>query len=304
MAAKRLPTGTASSAEGIRPVPSFFVVGPPRTGTSWLHEVLGEHTLLPNPTKETRFFDIHFHRGTDWYLAHFPKSSGNRPVGEVASTYFASAQARERIARSLSHAKVVCIFRNPIERIFSLYRLKRAYGMIPWNFDQAIARDPELSESAKYATHLKAWRSALGADQVLATVYEDLRQGPQSYIDTLASFIGIPHFTLTESQIRYVHASDTMTEPRNYYWTRGANGLADWLKARRLDRVVAFATRSRLLKVFLGGGPAFAGLPPARVKQLYERFRPEVEELEALLNRDLSAWKYAGGRLTVARAIA
>ncbi len=205
MAAKSVPIGTACCAESIRSVPSFFVLGPPRTGTSWLHEVLSEHALLPGPTKETRFFDIHFHRGANWYLAHFPKRSDNRSVGEVAPTYFASTKARERIVRLLPHAKVVCIFRNPIERIFSLYRLKRAYGMIPWSFEQAIVRDPELTESAKYATHLKAWRSALGANQVLATVYEDLRHNPPSYIDTIASFIGIAQFTLSQSQIRYVH---------------------------------------------------------------------------------------------------
>jgi hypothetical protein len=51
-------------------LPSFFILGPPRTGTTWLHEVLRNHAELPSPTKETRFFDVHFHRGLDWYRAH------------------------------------------------------------------------------------------------------------------------------------------------------------------------------------------------------------------------------------------
>jgi hypothetical protein len=67
--------------------------------------------------------------------------------------------------------------------------------------------------------------------------------------------------------------------------------MADWCKARRLDRVVATVKSSPLLKLFLGGGPAFEELSPAISVRLYELFRPEVEKLEAILDRDLSAWK-------------
>ena len=81
----------------------------------------------------------------------------NALVGEVAPTYFASAQARERIAKTIPHAKVVCIFRDPVERVVSLYRMKRAYGMIPWSFEEAITRDSELLESSKYGANLPFW---------------------------------------------------------------------------------------------------------------------------------------------------
>lgn len=275
----------------VPPFPSFFVVGPPRTGTSWLHQVLSAHTLLPSPTKETRFFDTHFHRGLSWYRAHYPGWVEGRQVGEVAPTYFASALARERMARVFPEAKIVCIFRNPVERVLSLYRLKRAYGMVPWSLEQAIIHDPELVESSRYATNLKAWQHDFGVGQVLATVYDDLRDDPQSYIDHLVDFIGVPRFTVSEEDIQYVHTSETMTHPRNYYRTRGATALADWFKARRLDRVVAAVKNSPLRKWFLGGGPPFADLSLEFTTTLYELFRPEVEQLEALLNRDFSDWK-------------
>lgn len=99
-------------------LPSFLVVGPPRTGSSWLHEVLRLHTLLPSPSKETRFFDTHFQRGVKWYLAHYESAVGEPRMGEVAPTYFASASARERIALTIPRAKIVCVFRNPVDRIF------------------------------------------------------------------------------------------------------------------------------------------------------------------------------------------
>jgi hypothetical protein len=127
------------------------MIGPPRTGTTWLHEVLSRHTHLPRPTKETRFFDTHFRRGIKWYGVHYPMARPGWRVGEVAPTYFGSPEARERIGKTIPHARVVCIFRNPVERVVSRYRLKRAYGMVPWDFERAITGDPELMNSSKYA---------------------------------------------------------------------------------------------------------------------------------------------------------
>jgi len=277
-----------------RTLPSFFVVGPPRTGTTWLYEILRQRAVLPTPTKETRFFDTHFHRGLDWYSAHFPASPSQRLVGEVAPTYFASTKASERIAKLLPAAKVVCVFRNPVERILSLYKLKCAYGLIPWTFEQAMVRDPEMLESGRYATRLQAWQGTLGRDQVMSMLYDDLRDEPQTFLNTLVDFIGLPRFVLKESETRNVHASECMTLPRSYRRTRNASTLAEWFKARRLDRLVAAVRNSPLRKLFLGGGPPFAELPLEVVAGLYELFRPEVEKLESLLNRDLTGWKSIG----------
>ena len=175
--------------------PSFFVIGPPRTGTSWIHDLLSRYTSLPNHIKETRFFDLHFNLGLDWYLRYFGHPGDtDKPRGEVAPTYFASAQARERIARTFPRAKVICIFRHPVERALSLYRIKRAYGMIRCSFEDAVLFDPELLESGKYATHLKSWYHAIGPTQVLATFYDQLRDRSQDYIDDIAGFIGIHRF--------------------------------------------------------------------------------------------------------------
>jgi len=139
--------GSSERANGC--LPEFFVVGPPRTGTSWLYEMLRGQVILPRTTKETRFFDTDFHRGLDWYRAH----------------------------------------------------------------------------------------------------------------------------------------------PRSYARTRNATRVADWLKAQRFDRLVAAIRNSPLRQFFLSGGRPFADPPSEFAAGLYELFRPEVEELETILKRDLGAWK-------------
>jgi len=86
-------------------------------------------------------------------------------MGEVAPTYFAPREAPRRIKELVPNAKIVCIFRHPVERILSLYRVKRAYGIIPWSFEEAILRVPELTETSKYATYLKSWQHEFGVDR-------------------------------------------------------------------------------------------------------------------------------------------
>jgi hypothetical protein len=272
-------------------LPSFFIIGPPRTGTSWLHEVLSKRVSLSYPTKETRFFDRHFSRGLEWYASHYRTLVPGRPVGEVAPTYFASPEARERIAALIPQAGIVCTFRNPVDRVVSLYRLKRAYGFIPWNFEEALERDPELMESSRYSANLKEWQKTFGPSQVLVTMHEDMQADPQGYLDRLVDFIGVPRVTLVASHRRRVLTSEDMTEPRNYYLTRGAILLSEWSRARRLDSVVAVAKKWGALKFFVGGGLPFPEVPSIQRAKLRELFRPDVDELEGMLNRNLSSWK-------------
>jgi len=292
------PRAAALSVD-TRSLPSFFIVGPPRTGSSWLYEVLSSQAVLPAPSKETRFFDVHFDRGLKWYLAHYRNGNARRRMGEVAPTYFASNLARERLSQMVPDARIICVFRNPAERIVSLYRLKRAYGLIPWNFEEAMERDAELLETSKYVSNLKLWQRCFGAGNVLSSIYDDLRKSPQDFVDRVVDFIGIPRFILGDSQLGSVHNSEKMTHPRSYARTRRAILMADWFKSKRLDRVVSAFKRSSLCKLVLGGGQPFPPVQAEVVKQLYERFRPEVEELERMLQRDLSSWKFqkpgAGG---------
>lgn len=290
------------SADQSKRLPSFFILGPPRTGTTWLHEVLRPSTILPSTTKETRFFDRHFGRGLDWYLSHFRASDGQLRMGEVAPTYFASPEARERIAKLVPEAKVACIFRNPVERVLSLYKLKRAYGMFPWNFEQALLKDPELLESGRYATHLRAWINALGEKQVLVGIYEDLQRDPQKYLNTLTDFLGIARISLTGPQNRHINASEGLTHPRSYFLTRTATGMADWFKAVRMDRLLAAARRKHFINFFLRSGSSFESPSPDRSRKLYELFLPEVEGLESILNRDFPGWKPDSARATAVLA--
>jgi hypothetical protein len=270
---------------------SFIAVGPPRTGTTWLHEALVGRANLPRHNKETKFFDIHYAGGFEWYVAHFEPSS-ELPAGEVCPTYFCSKLARERIAELAPRPRIICTFRDPVVRIFSHYKIKRAFGDVRWPFEEALSRDPELMESSRYAFYLAEWQREFGKENVLPAFYEDLASDPQGFIDRIAAFIGMPQFRLEQRHLRRVYSSEGAAYPRSLVMTRLGVGVAEWLKAHNWEKTVAAVKRSRLMGLFLGGGGTIESLSPATRLRVREALRPEVEALEKMLDRDLSAWKW------------
>ena len=184
----------------------------------------------------------------------------------------------------------MCIFRNPIERLFSLYRLKRAYGMIPWDFEEAFLRDHEFTESSKYATHFEEWQQAFGRDRVLPAFYDDLRDMPQVFVDRLADFIGIPRFAVTTWERRRVHAAEADASAQ-----LSANSQRDIccgvVEGQALWKICRSGKGSPVGKLFLGGGPAFSPPSPEAVLMVVQSCRSEIERLEVATNRDLTLWK-------------
>jgi hypothetical protein len=72
--------------------------------------------------------------------------------------------------------------------------------------------------------------------------------------------------------------------------TRTATAIADWCKARNLDNLVARVRDSQLRGVFLGGGAPFPEVSYSARKRIKELFLPEVENLQMMIERDLSMW--------------
>ena len=146
-------------------------------------------------------------------------------------------------------------------------------------------------ESGRYAYHLAEWRRIFGENDVLAAFYEDFAADAQSYVDRIADFAAIPRFKLAGESSRKIHSSEGTVYPRSLMITQLGSRTADWLKARHLGNVVEGVKRSRLMGLFVGGKDRIPPLSKDFAGELRTRFRGEIEALEQLVRRDLSAWK-------------
>ncbi|MFZ0889364.1 MAG: sulfotransferase domain-containing protein [Candidatus Binataceae bacterium] len=286
-------TRLASDAD--RKLPDFIAVGPPRTATTWLDKVLRGHVSLPR-IKETDFFGANFPRGFAWYRSHFRNPPAGRPMGEVCTRYFTSPEARERIGRYIPDCKIICTLRDPVQRLHSHYRLARSMAWLGRvGIEEAVAARQGRSNPGNmitgslYSTGVKAWQDRFGKGNVSVLLNDDLVGDEQKYLDQVCTFVGIPMIDLAHSQLRNRTVNARPNAPRSWWLARGAGMLRAFL---RRHRVSALSERFQALWYFcFSGGEEFAPLDPAFEARLREYFRPDVEALEELLQRDLSAWK-------------
>ena len=269
----------------------FIVVGPQRTGTTWLDQVLRGHVGLPEGAKETDFFIRHYERGIEWYLDYFRKSPSGLPVGEIDPNYFGSAAARERIAQHVPRCRIICSFRDPTERAYSSYRVMRRDAWTRAGFEETVARNPVIRESSRYAHHLEQWQRMFGAERVLVCIYDDLEAEPQAYLDRICGFIGIAPVKVAATVGAFERVNAVTHAPRSRRLAQNARNARDWMRTHRWHRVLSALERAGVWRFCFGGGEPF--LPPDAETEarMREHFRPEVEALEQMTGRDLSAWK-------------
>jgi hypothetical protein len=286
-------------------LPGFVHVGPPRTGTTWLHEVMLGHIGLANE-KETRFFDLRYDRGVEWYCNLFGDYPADVPAGEMGPTYFSNAIARERIKRQIPDCKIVVTFREPAARLYSLYRLLRSERRPVedtfdgyWRFQIHCGAD-----LCSYATHLKRWQETFGKSRVLVLFYEDLNSNPQAYLDAVCDFVGSRRIVLDRPGGGSAKVYSAPTAARSSVIARRTVEALDWAARHGARPLIELGHRTSLWKIvrrpFVED---FAPMSQDSAEEIRAMMLPEIDELERITGRDLSHWKPAAEReLANARA--
>ncbi len=272
-------------------LPGFIVVGPPRTATTWLDRALRGHVNLPAAVKETHFFARNYSRGIDWYAEHFHAANAGQSIGEICAAYFENPQARERIHQHLPGCKIICTLRDPADRLYSYYKLMRQGGRTSLSFELALHSYPKLLRFSRYATLLRQWRRQFGNDQVLAVLNEDLVDDPQAYLAKITEFIGAEAIQLDERVTGRTRQNAIDRAPRSNVLAKGARVARSWMGAQGLYRARSFLGQAGVWRFCAGGGEAFPPMAADTRRWIQQQLRPEIEDLEDLLDRDLSSWK-------------
>lgn len=272
-------------------LPDFIAVGPPRTATTWLDTVLRGHVGLPLDVKETHFFARNYRHGLRWYEDHFRHCGAEPVVGEICAAYFENPQAREHIRTHIPDCKIVCTLRDPVERLYSYYKLMRHNGRTEASFEEALIRHKEMLASSRYAFHLRNWHADFGKGNVLVALNDDLAADSQAYLNRITDFIGIARVGIRAADIARNKTNTIEAAPRSARLARKARQFRFWLGSRRMYRMRRLLAKAGVWRFCFEGGAQFPPLDPAVRSRLRDILRPEVEALEDLLERDLSRWK-------------
>ncbi len=228
-------------------LPTFLYIGPDKSGSTWIHELLVRHpqVYVPN-TKDMWFFDRYYDRGLDWYRGFF---SAARPdqlaIGELSHNYLFSCEAATRIREELPDVKLVVSLRDPVERLFSHYLFMIRSGRTKASLEEALDAFPELIDHSSYGRHLQRYLSMFPREQLLVLWFDELQRHPREYGRKLCVGLGVDYLP----DFPYERVVQKASRPRSHLVAAFARIAANSFRALRLERVVGRVKRSFVMRL-------------------------------------------------------
>lgn len=221
----------------------------------------------------------------------------------------------ERVARELPSARLIAVLREPISRTVSAYFHYMRAGVVPLaplnvgmrrilrgELDADFPKAREVIEYSRYGEHLLRYYQRFQASSILVLLDEDFRQDAVATLQQVHAFLDVrPDFLPSSlnqranagvyslSRLRLLRAGSRFI----YRYRRGSPyvTLRDNLGTRIAYRAVRWVDRTALAPLY---GNAIPELDEDVRLQLTELFAPDLDQLEAMLDRPLDRWRQAG----------
>lgn len=175
----------------------FLGIGAQKAGTTWLYEQLQEHPGLSFPGgKEVHFWDVHVHRGVDWYRSLFAVPDG-KMHGDITPRYAILApEVIQACHAAFPHLKIIYTLRNPMDRAWSAAKMVlQSKGLSveqvsPEWFTEEVMRQDSLARG-DYESCIRNWRRFYPQECMLILRFEDLVESPRTYLARCLDHLGV-----------------------------------------------------------------------------------------------------------------
>ena len=296
--------------------PDFFIVGAPKCGTTALYEYLHPHpNIFLSAIKEPHYFakDLGTYpriKTPEEYEAIFAERTPEHfRVGEASVYYLRSAVAIPRIREFNPAARLIAMFRNPVEMVHSLHsQLLYVSEEIVEDFEAAWRlqdrrsrgldlppriRSPLLvqyRQVGQFGTQAQRLLETFPREQVKLILFDDFAASPQRVYDEVLEFLRVPHDGRTEFPRINENKRAKVAWLKQFY-RKPPPVLRDAIRSLKQavggERIGAVKKKMVELNTVKEGRQPLS--PEFRI-ELVESFREEVALLGRLMNRDLSHW--------------
>lgn len=302
--------------------PNFLIIGAGKSGTTSVYQAIKQHPdVFMSSVKEPNFFalegqekitgydkdDPHGFNFYPWAVTNlkdyhklFEEVNGQTAVGESSTMYQYMPKAPENIKKHIPDVKLIAIFRNPADRLYSRYlHLVRENRPPTPNFEDCFERGNlwwqknDLVQEGFYYTHMKRYFDLFDAANIKIMLYEDLRKSPVAFMQELFEFIGVDASFVPDMSVQY----NVSGKIKNRYVDlligqqslirKGVEKISPTLiqKVREshiMQKIVTNLRKKNLERVPLSNA--------TRKRLIEEIYREEIEAFGKLIQRDLSHW--------------
>lgn len=282
----------------------FFCIGAPKSGTTWLYHALTEHPGIYLPKfKEPNFFarklsifnnaaNPRFMKDWEWYTSLFNDKKSGDILGDFSINLMRNTdEAPFLIKKHFPDAKIIVMLREPVARAYSHYWHERRYDHIagiPDSFEEGI-KNEELLFCSSYYEQLKVWASVFPLTRFFFIIDFELEQNPKAVLTSLFEFLNVnQHFNPSTLHQRINPASE-----RNRLFFVLQDFMV-WAKRHRLEffiDVLRILRINQIAKLLLTKTSAYPPIDPVIQSGLRNYYLSDIDKLEVLIGKDLTAWK-------------
>lgn len=274
------------------------VAGVQKCGTSTLYRTLSFHpSIAASHRSETEFFTkrIRISGALDRYLSMFPSEQDSWCL-DVSPGYFVSEQAPRQMSEVIPDARLIFILRNPIDRVFSAWRMQVTKGSDLRPFATALREERPYLSHCRYATHIYRYLEYFDRKQMLILFFDDLVGSAPLVFDQIAEFLGISPVTTTNivANAGGIPRYKSIVRILNVAY-RARNGLAKLPLVRWVVTNSWVDRGTRKVRNFIARWNSIPGQTanaPTDADRAYlvARLEDEMARLEELTGRSLSNW--------------
>jgi hypothetical protein len=181
----------------------FICIGAGKSGTTSLFHYLKGHPKIFIPVqKELPLFNKHvtLSQFQDFMKRFYPENA-NLVKGKITPSYMTSPEIPRRIHSFMPDIKLIAILRNPIDRAFSHYLMKKRNLTDTRNFSELVINEIENQAQTNfyesylkrglYGTILAEYLKYFNRSQILVVFSEELKNNKEETLDRILSHIGL-----------------------------------------------------------------------------------------------------------------
>lgn len=203
-------------------LPDFLIIGAAKCGTTALSEYLRAHPeIFVGSQKEIQFFSRDYHRGVDWYAAHFDSAESFQVAGEASPQYTQFplvGGVAQRVYDKVPRARLIYLVREPLARIVSHYAMIRGMGHETRSIDEAIRADHSLIDMTRYRTQVDQYLQFFPREQILVLDADALLRRRLQTFAQVCTFLGVdPEFQPEVLEKEVAVGGVTRTQPGRWF---------------------------------------------------------------------------------------
>ena len=305
--------------------PFFIISGAMKSGTTWLHESLGQLPEIYIPREEVHLFDckdptVHpeFHKlnksglqlADERYLLKkeiFSPIGSSVKVGLDSSTLFHSKISFSKLAQRMPDTRFVVLLRDPVMRAYSHYWHLVRTGRARFCFEKELLYGKqEILHRSIYVDQVNRFKLAL-KEKVYFVCYEQMFADPEKVLSELLLFLDLPPSSLGLLLSQLKKQSNPGRYPRFMPgWLLGSRLLSGLERGRYAKEIegekISLLNRSKyigyvfkLYMMALLAGGVVRKKPKMRLEtrnSLCCFFKEANEGLDDLLGNSFSRWWY------------